>query len=94
MSITLESRITRAPDVLHQRVRGEAVLLDLVGENYYGLNEVGARIWELLDADLTLLQIADMIAAEHDAEPARVQGDLRALADRLVEAGLAVVASP
>ena len=34
--------------VLYQQVDSEGVILDLVSERYLGLNEVGARIWQLI----------------------------------------------
>lgn len=42
----LQHNYTPAPDVLVQIVDGEAVLLDLKAEFYYGLNKVGALIWQ------------------------------------------------
>ena len=39
-----------SPDVLFQEVSGEMVLLDLNSEQYFGLDEIGARIWSLLES--------------------------------------------
>jgi len=93
MAVALDRRVRISPEVLHQRVGDETVVLDLVGEQYYGLNAVGSRIWDLLAEDHTLAQIAEVIAQEFDAPAAQVQEDLRALITQLVDRGVAVVAS-
>ena len=44
--MTRADKIQISPDVLSQEVNGETVLLDLEGESYFGLNEVGTRVWQ------------------------------------------------
>ncbi len=44
-SVTLESILRHSGEVLQQEVGGEAVLLDLASESYFGLDPVGTRIW-------------------------------------------------
>ena len=48
MQPRLADQITVSPEVLFQEVGGEAVLLDLASESYFGLDDVGMRIWQLL----------------------------------------------
>jgi hypothetical protein len=50
-----------SPDVLSQEVHGETVLLDLAGETYFGLNEVGTRIWQLLKQDHGFKDMLDVL---------------------------------
>lgn len=88
VALTLESRLVRSPEVLFQEVGGEAVLLDLASEQYFGLDPVGTRIWELLDGEAPLAHIHRTLTAEYDAEPARIGEDLLALAQTLLDAGL------
>ena len=90
-SVTLASKATPSDDVLIQEVGGESVLLDLASEQYFGLDQVGTRIWALLDEQDNLQAIADTLSAEFDAEPERIQGDLLALIGELARAGLVKV---
>lgn len=90
MDVTLAQRFSRSPDVLVQSVGDEAVLLDLASEKYFGLNPVGRRIWELLDAHTTLADVHRLLCNEFDAPPDRIQADLLTLAAALVDAGLLV----
>jgi hypothetical protein len=63
-------------------------LLDLHSERYFGLNAVGARMWELLAADVSIGAIPALIAKEFRADPERIQDDLAALVADLLQAGL------
>ena len=90
--ITLAQRVTRSDDALFQEVGGEAVLLDLASERYFGLDPVGTRIWSLLGDDDRLQAICDTLCSEYEAEPVRIRDDLLALMTQLAEAGLVTVA--
>jgi Coenzyme PQQ synthesis protein D (PqqD) len=71
---------------------GHTVLLDYAGGQYYGLDEVGTRIWELVRDGKTLGGIVATLEAEYDVGRAVLQEDVSALlaelaARRLVVAG-------
>jgi len=92
MKIDLSCQIRPSDDVLLQEVGGEAVLLDLASECYFGLEAVGTRIWELLQQNSSLQQTYDCLRAEYDVEPDRLRTDLLALVEQMLEAGLVRVA--
>lgn len=71
---------------------GEAVILHLQDGIYYGLNPVGARIWQLLQEPRTVGDITSRILDEYDVEPSRCDQDLSALllelsSRKLIEVG-------
>ena len=88
IAITLAHRAIRSDQVLSQDLDGEAVLLDLASEQYFGLNPVGTRIWDLLDGQTPLGAIQNVLCAEYDVDPTLIGKDLLALADALTRAGL------
>lgn len=67
-------------------IRSQAALLDSV----YVLNEVGARVWELVQAGRGEDEVVATLAAEFEVEPARARADLLAFLGLLREAGLVV----
>ena len=87
-SVTLADRVRVSDDVLMQDVAGEAVLLDLAGERYFGLDAVGTRIWQLIDELGQLQAVHDRLCAEFDADPVLIGDDLLQLVDDLLAAGL------
>jgi len=51
------------------------VLLGLDGGQYYSLEEVGSRIWELSDGTRTIAEIAQSLAGEFSQPPADIERD-------------------
>lgn len=90
--ITLATRLRRSDEVLFQNLDGQAVLLDLSGEAYFGLNEVGTRVWELLESTPLLSDVCARIQLEYEVDHEQAAEDLLGLASRLIESGLASVA--
>ncbi len=75
--------------VAFRRLSNGAVVHDLATELYYGLDDVGARVWELLPACDTAEELLARIAAEYpNAEPERLRADVLALLDSLGRCGL------
>lgn len=86
--ITLTTRASISSEVLVQETGDEAVLLDLAGEQYFGLDPVGLRIWRLLEGGADLRGVCDALLAEYDVGAAQVEGDVVGLVGQLRDAGL------
>ncbi len=84
--LACEAKIS--PEVLFRELAGEAVLLDLKSQRYFGLDEVGTRIWQLLDERRQTGGLLEALLDEFDVEEARLRRDLRAFLHRLTDAGL------
>ena len=86
----LTDRLATSDDVVCRQVGGETVLLDIASGTYFGLDAVGARVWQLIEDDgCSLLETCDRIDAEYDVARAVLEQDVLALAAQLVEHGLA-----
>ena len=70
------------------------MLLDLNSESYFGLDEVGTRIWQLLKEGKDLQQLTEIMLDEYDVSPEQLQMDLDELIEKLSEAGLVSVETP
>jgi hypothetical protein len=88
MNLNLNQTITLSPDVISQEVSGETVLLDLESENYFGLDEVGTRIWQLIKETNDLQAIFQTLLAEYDVSEDRLQQDLDNLLGEIAGLGL------
>ncbi|MBI3634924.1 MAG: PqqD family protein [Candidatus Rokubacteria bacterium] len=71
LSSPQDSRFARDPDFISRRVVDEVILLPIrknMGdlESIYALNEVGARIWELLDGERSVGDVRDVLVGEFD----------------------------
>lgn len=67
---------------------GEFIILSLVDEVYYGLDGVGARIWELIQEPRTVAFLSQTICDEYDVEADRCANDIETLLTDLSERGL------
>ena len=69
-------------------MNGETVILDLKSESYFGLDEVGTRIWQLLQENGDLQQTFNVMLNEFDVDAEQLQQDLNDLVGKLEDAGL------
>ncbi len=63
---------------------GEVAILHLKRGVYYGLNEVGARVWNLIQTPRTVMEVQDHLIAEYGVKPERCKGDLHVLLHQLM----------
>ena len=92
ITATLDSSIRCRREVLFRELAGEAVLLDLESGQYYGLDEVGTRIWSLLREEATPAAVLGRLLREYEASEERLERDLLRLIDDLVQARLVEIA--
>lgn len=88
MASFMTSRVTVPADVLMRELDGESVILNLASEHYYGLDEVGTRMWQLLATPKTIEVAYEILLTEYDVEPDRLRDDMQELIEQLVEHGL------
>ena len=88
----LEDRLEISPEVVAREVGGETMLLDLASGTYFGLDAVGGRIWQALENGASLAEACDQIEGEFDVARAQLETDVLALAQKIVEQGLAEAA--
>jgi len=69
----------------------EVAILNLESGVYYGLDAMGALIWNLIQQPRTMGAIRDALLDEYDVDPERCEGDLRAFLTELASAGLVEV---
>jgi hypothetical protein len=68
-STLLESTlISRNPDPIVADVDGEIVMMSIDSGKYHGLDEVGSRIWRLLEEPMLLSQLIALLQKEYDAD--------------------------
>lgn len=88
----LTDRVRIPQEVLARQVGDETVMLDLAMGTYFGLDPVGARMWQLLAEGKTLAEICDAIVEEYDVSRDAVEQDLLGLVADLMAQGLLVPA--
>jgi hypothetical protein len=66
----------------------ESAILNMKNSVYYGVNPVGATVWNLLKEAKTVGQIRDAILNEYEVDALRCEKDLFALLEEMRSEGL------
>lgn len=93
MTVPLPRSVTIPPDVLSRELEGEGVLLNLETEQYYILDDVGMRMWQVLAEHSNTEAVIAQLLDEYDVEETALRHDLAKLIAQLSESGLVTVSS-
>lgn len=90
MQRLLNQKILAADNVLIQELAGQSVLLNLETEEYFGLDDVGTRIWQsLIDEKNSLKTTIELLQKEYQGvESEQLEQDLKNLMEELLANGL------
>lgn len=91
--MNLMRKFSAAPDVVARSVGDETVILDLASGTYFGLDPVGARMWQLMESGKSLAEICDQMMGEYDVARDTLERDALALADDLANKKLIAVSN-
>jgi hypothetical protein len=86
--MNLSDRVSIPPQVMARTVGDETVILDLASGTYFGLDSVGARIWELMCEGKTLAEICNRMLDEYEVSREELERDILRLAGELATQGL------
>ena len=77
------TKIVAAQEQVSCKLDSEAAILSLKNGAYYGLDPVGARVWNLLQQPRTFAELRDILITEYDVDAARLESDMLDLLSRL-----------
>jgi len=88
MPLSFTQRVSVPDNVMFRELDGESVILDLDSESYFGLDEVGTRIWQAVTEAATIQDAFDTLSAEYEVAPDTLRDDLNKLLGTLLDRGL------
>jgi hypothetical protein len=91
--LSVHSIVTATPEQVSCPLGEESAILNLKNTVYYGLNPVGARVWNLLQQERTVGELRDAILDEYDVDAVRCESDLLELLEKMRSEGLIQVKS-
>jgi len=89
--LNLDTALDIPAHVSFSIVGEDAFLLNTHTNKYYGLEEVGARLWELLKQGKSLKETHRILLNEYDVNATQLEQDMLELVNHLVENGLVEV---
>jgi hypothetical protein len=80
--------VVRSSDQVSGDLDGRVVLLSIENGEYYNMNEVGSRIWALLEKPMTVTGLIDRLLTEFDVERATCEQEVAAFLEQLQKSNL------
>ena len=96
-SITLDSICAPSDDIVARQIEDEIVIVPLVAgigdteDELYTLNPTGQAIWQKLDGQRTLKDVAVLLAGEFNAPLPELQNDVVGFASEMTRRGILTV---
>lgn len=81
--MNLSGKVKIPAQVMARKVGDETVILDLATGTYFGLDPVGARMWQFMSEGKTLAEVCDAMQEEFDVTRENIERDVIALAEKL-----------
>lgn len=91
-SVEFDQRLVVPDHVATRELDGELVLLNFDTERYFGLDEVGSRILEVLRAAPTIDSGIPTLLEEFEVDESQLRSDVAALLGSLLDGGLVALA--
>lgn len=86
--ISKQSIVTASEGQISSGIANEVAILNLKSGMYYGLNEVGARIWQLISEPKTVEEVYETVLKEYEVEPECLEQNLLDVLQQLADHGL------
>ncbi|MGA8409273.1 MAG: PqqD family peptide modification chaperone [Candidatus Acidiferrales bacterium] len=86
--LSLHAVVVAAAEQISCPLGEEAAILNLKNSVYYGMNPVGARVWELVKQPKVVSELRDALLNEYEVDDERCAQDLLALLQKMREEGL------
>jgi len=93
MTFSFDQKLIVTEDTLINVIEGEAVLLNLKSEKYFGLDPVGTRMWTLLTTSDSIQSAYETLLDEYDVGAEKLRLDMQGLIEKLIANGLMEVAA-
>jgi hypothetical protein len=87
-ALTPDSRIALSKDQVSCDLAGEMAIVNLNNGVYYGLDPVGARVWNLLREPVTFEDLCGSLIHDYHVDAPRLEADMRTFLAELADQGL------
>jgi len=86
--LSLDTVIVRRDDIPTTDIDGELGMMSIEKGKYFTLDEVGTRIWELLETPNTINKMVDVLMTEYDVDFETCANDVMELVEKLLQEDL------
>ncbi|HJX71831.1 MAG TPA: lasso peptide biosynthesis PqqD family chaperone [Bacteroidales bacterium] len=80
-----DTLLKRKQDQLFSEIDGEVVMLSVENSEYYGMDKVGSRIWQLIEKSMSLKQLIGILLDEYEVAEEQCTEDTVKFIEQLME---------
>jgi hypothetical protein len=73
--VNIKSVISRNPEIIHSAMDGEVVMMSVDQGLFFGIDTIGAHIWNLLENPIKVGDLIEKLVASYDVEPSVCEND-------------------
>lgn len=88
LKVRPDSVVVSSEDLVATDLDGEIVMMSIENGQYYGLDDIGSRIWTLLEKPHRVSDLCDILMQEFEVELEQCQQDVLAFLNELAEDSL------
>lgn len=92
-TLTGDSEVVASTNQVATQLGAEVVILGVEAGRYFGLNEVGARVWALVQKPIRVAALCSELESEFEVDPKELERDVLELLADMQDKGLIDVAS-
>jgi hypothetical protein len=89
--LTLHALVQRNPGLVTSNIDGEIVMMSVDNGEYYGLDEIGSRIWDLLENTISVENLVEKLTEEFEVEKGDCMNDTIEFLKELLSKNLILV---
>lgn len=88
MNIDIDSRVRRNPDILTAVIDDEIVMMSADQGQYFGLNTIGAYIWNMTEDPVPVEKLIAMLCQSYDVSAETCKDDTLPFLNNMIDSGL------
>ena len=89
--LSLETWVSRMPEIIAGNMDGEVVMMSVDAGQYYNLGVMGGNIWEMLAVPIQVATIVEKLFAEYEVEESVCRAEVFAFLEDLLAQRLIIV---
>jgi hypothetical protein len=91
--VTESTVITRSEGLVEAEIDGELVMMSIDKGDYYGLDSIACRVWQLLEQPQPVSKITSQLLGEYDVAAEQCEADIGAFIREMAEHGIVTLAT-
>lgn len=91
-TVILSTVVSQSSELVSTNIEGQTALMSIVNGSYYGMDQIGSRVWTLIAQPRAVTAVVDQLLTEFAVERATCEGHVLTFLQTLADADLLQIA--